>query len=130
MSTMITVGYALPNPSARKSSTRSETSDRPLSPIPTNAGNGWRWPGRLYRSIASSSNSSTCPWGRFSTSSNNLSLLLTRAWYPSVDSDPDVDSHARSDCENPVEGSVIRCDKTCALWRQQPRSPDLLHTFL
>lgn len=106
MSRMITVGYALPNPLARKSSTRSETSDRPLSPIPTNAGNGSRWAGRLYRSIASLSNSSTCSSGRRSTSSNSLSLLVTGASYLYVDSNSYLHCLARSGYRNSSRLSV------------------------
>jgi len=90
VSTMITMGYALPNPWARKSSTRAETSDRPLSPIPTKAGNGCRWSGRTYRSIASLSSSSACSSGSLSTNCYSLSLLVTRASY--------VDPLARSGC--------------------------------
>ncbi len=122
---MITMGYALPKPSARKSSTRSETSDRPLSPIPTNAGNGWRWLGRMYRSIASLSNSSACSSGRFSTSSNSLSLLVTCASY----SYSYVGSPSQVRLRELVAGRVIRCDKAWVSWRQQPLC-DLLVTVV
>jgi hypothetical protein len=57
-----------PNPSRRNSSARWDTSFRPLSPMPTKAGTGGRWPGSAYRSVARRSSSSTCSSGRRSTS--------------------------------------------------------------